>query len=86
MVPVHRVRTLLSRFEDQRLGPAWLGREILSVADQLKGDPDSPLRRTLVRFGHRFVALAERSLRDDTADEIRESVDDLHSEILLIKS
>ena len=76
-----RLRQMIREFEDKKSSAAHLGREVLHLANQLSDEYDGPLRHALVRLGHRFVTLAERSLHDDVSDELRGSVDDLHAEL-----
>lgn len=79
---LQNLRTSIRKFEDRKITAAHLGREVLHAAHSIHDPTQARLRQVLARLGNRFVALAERSLHDDVADEVRSAVDDLHAELV----
>jgi len=79
---LENLRTTIRKFEDRKITPAQLGREVLHAANSIHDPSRARLRQTLARLGNRCVSLAERGLHDDVAHELRAVVDDLVAELV----
>ena len=76
------LRKRIREFEDRKISPADLAREVQVLAREINDDRESGLRRTLERLGNRINVLAERGLSTNVHRDVLEVVDELVNELV----
>lgn len=69
-------------FEDRRIGPGELAKEIFHAAKVIQAEDNAELRRSIERLGNRMAILAEEGRTISAREKAIELVDELNGRLV----